>query len=98
MKKLLILLTAALLTVSAHAKVGTIAGTYYSTDIVTSLNGAAITAINIGGNTLIDAEAGTAAHAPSPSMPLPPPGSPLWFRFLCTPQARPWDIITKPTL
>lgn len=57
MKKLLILLTAALLTVSAHAKVGTIAGTYYSTDIVTSLNGAAITAINIGGNTLIDAEA-----------------------------------------
>ena len=57
MKKLFLVLAAAVLTVSAHARVGDIAGTYYSTDIVTSLNGAAISAINIGGNTLIDAEA-----------------------------------------
>ena len=57
MKKLLVLLAVLILTVSAHAKVGDVAGTYYSTDIVTSLNGAAISAINIGGNTLIDAEA-----------------------------------------
>ena len=41
----------------AHAKVGDIAGTYYATDIVTTLNGFPIPAINIGGNTLIDAEA-----------------------------------------
>ena len=57
MKKLLVFLTVLILTVSAHARVGDVAGTYYSTDIVTSLNGAAIPAINIGGNTLIDAEA-----------------------------------------
>ncbi len=38
------------------ARPGDVAGKYYSTDIVTTLNGAEIDAINIGGQTLISAE------------------------------------------
>ncbi len=41
---------------AAFAKSGDIAGEYYSTDIITSLNGYEIDAINIGGQTLISAE------------------------------------------
>lgn len=58
MKKLFVLLFL-LLTIPAlqiQAKSGDIAGKYYSTDIVTTLNGAEIDAINIGGQTLISAE------------------------------------------
>ncbi len=51
----LLLLTSLVLPVSA-ARPGDIAGKYYSTDIVTTLNGAEINAINIGGQTLISAE------------------------------------------
>lgn len=58
MKKLVCLCLLMLLCASpAHAKVGDVAGTYCATDIVTTLNGFPIEAINIGGNTLIDAEA-----------------------------------------
>ena len=39
-----------------YAKPGDIAGEYYSTDILTTLNGKEIDAINIGGQTLISAE------------------------------------------
>lgn len=52
---LFILLTSAF-ALSVTAKSGDIAGKYYSTDIVTTLNGAEIDAINIGGETLISAE------------------------------------------
>ena len=45
-----------LLTICASAKSGDIAGKYYSTDIVTTLNGVEIDSINIGGQTLISAE------------------------------------------
>lgn len=58
MKKLICLcLLMVLCAVPVQAKTGDIAGTYYATDIVTTLNGFPIEAINIGGNTLIDAEA-----------------------------------------
>ena len=50
-----LLMTAFVLPVSA-AHPGDVAGKYYSTDIVTTLNGAQIDAINIGGQTLISAE------------------------------------------
>jgi len=50
-----LLMTAFVLPVSA-AHPGDIAGKYYSTDIVTTLNGTEIDAINIGGQTLISAE------------------------------------------
>lgn len=59
MKKILfpvILITSAL-SLTAFAKTGDIVGVYYATDIKTYLNGAQIEAINIGGNTLISAEA-----------------------------------------
>lgn len=58
MKKLffLILLVCALCTPVVEAKSGDIAGKYYSTDIVTTLNGVEIDSINIGGQTLISAE------------------------------------------
>lgn len=58
MKKLLILagIIFTLFTASAHAASGDIAGKYYSTDIVTTLNGYEIDSINIGGQTLIKAE------------------------------------------
>ena len=57
MKKLLTL-TAILFVfgISAHAASGDIAGKYYSTDIITTLNGYEIDSINIGGQTLIKAE------------------------------------------
>lgn len=42
--------------ITAFAKSGDIAGEYYSTDIITSLNKYEIDAINIGGQTLISAE------------------------------------------
>lgn len=42
--------------ICANAKSGDVAGKYYSTDIVTYLNGVEIDAINIGGETLISAE------------------------------------------
>ncbi|MBQ8837058.1 MAG: hypothetical protein IJ002_06090 [Clostridia bacterium] len=45
-----------LMTICVSAKSGDIAGKYYSTDIVTTLNGVEIDAINIGGQTLISAE------------------------------------------
>ncbi len=51
----ILLMTAFVLPVSA-ARPGDVAGKYYSTDIVTTLNGAQIDAINIGGQTLISAE------------------------------------------
>ncbi len=44
------------LSVSVSAKSGDIAGKYYSTDIITYLNGVEIDSINIGGETLISAE------------------------------------------
>ena len=62
MKRYLSVLLAALLWMTAFAlpisaaRPGDIAGKYYSTDIVTTLNGAQIDAINIGGQTLISAE------------------------------------------
>ena len=43
-------------TVICSAKAGDVAGTYYSTDINTILNGHEIDSINIGGQTLISAE------------------------------------------
>ena len=49
------LLTSLVMPVSA-ANSGDVAGDYYSTDIITTLNGAEIDAINIGGETLISAE------------------------------------------
>ena len=45
-----------LFSVVSQAKSGDIAGVYYSTDIITSLNGEEIDSINIGGQTLISAE------------------------------------------
>lgn len=60
MRKLLIipsLLLTASLSITAFAKTGDIVGKYYSTDIKTYLNGSEIEAINIGGQTLISAEA-----------------------------------------
>ena len=58
MKKFALLAAALclLLTICVSAKSGDIAGKYYSTDIVTTLNGVEIDAINIGGQTLINAE------------------------------------------
>ena len=50
-----LLMTAFVLPVSA-ARSGDVAGKYYSTDIVTTLNGVQIDAINIDGQTLISAE------------------------------------------
>lgn len=44
------------LTVAANAASGDIAGDYYATDIVTTLNGARIDAVNVGGKTLICAD------------------------------------------
>ncbi len=44
------------LSLCVNAKSGDVAGKYYSTDIVTYLNGVEIDAINIGGETLISAE------------------------------------------
>lgn len=41
---------------AVQADPGDVAGSYYSTDIVTSVNGSEIDSINIGGNTLISAE------------------------------------------
>lgn len=58
MKKLICLgLLLLLCSLPAQAKTGDAVGSYYATDIVTTLNGFPIEAINIGGNTLIDAEA-----------------------------------------
>lgn len=56
--KICCILLAAIIGIStaAFAKSGDIAGEYYSTDIITSLNGYEIDAINIGGQTLISAE------------------------------------------
>ena len=59
--RITVLLMTALLLISfvlpiSAARPGDIAGKYYSTDIVTTLNGAQIDAINIGGQTLISAE------------------------------------------
>ncbi len=58
MKKLavFVIVLCALMTICVGAKSGDIAGKYYSTDIVTTLNGVEIDAINIGGKTLISAE------------------------------------------
>ena len=57
MKKLFLTIAFILIfSFSANAKSGDIAGKYYSTDIVTTLNGVEIDAINIGGQTLISAE------------------------------------------
>lgn len=59
MKKVIIItviMVLSLLSVKAYARSGDIAGVYYSTDIVTTLNGVEIDAINIGGQTLISAE------------------------------------------
>ena len=57
MKKILaVLFVIFIVSVSVLAKSGDIAGKYYSTDIVTTLNGVEIDAINIGGETLISAE------------------------------------------
>ncbi len=58
MKKflLLIFVMAAFGAGSVSAKSGDIAGVHYSTDILTTLNGAPISAINIGGETMISAE------------------------------------------
>lgn len=41
---------------AAQSPIGSVAGSYYSTDIVTTLNAVEIDAINIGGQTLISAE------------------------------------------
>ena len=58
MKKLICLgLLLLLCSLPAQAKTGDAVGSYYATDIVTTLNGFPIESINIGGNTLIDAEA-----------------------------------------
>ena len=58
MKKMICLwLLLLLCSLPVQAKTGDAAGTYYATDIVTTLNGFLIESINIGGNTLIDAEA-----------------------------------------
>lgn len=58
MKKMICLgLLLLLCSLPAQAKTGDAVGSYYATDIVTTLNGFPIEAINIGGNTLIDAEA-----------------------------------------
>ena len=61
MKKIIVSLCAlgvlALSAAGVQAKPGDIAGNYYHTDIRTYLNGAEIEAINIGGQTLISAEA-----------------------------------------
>ena len=61
MKNLLTALTIVLMAMCVHcmsvsAEVGDIAGQYYSTDIHTILNGNEIDSINIGGQTLINAE------------------------------------------
>ncbi len=57
MKKIIMLtVLCSIMTVCVSAKSGDIAGRYYSTDIVTFLNGVEIDAINIGGQTLISAE------------------------------------------
>jgi len=57
MKKLITAVVFAfLLAVGVHAAVGDVAGVYYSTDIVTTLNGYEISSVNIGGETLISAE------------------------------------------
>ena len=60
MKKMLSILLSIIMllstTVICSAKPGDIAGTYYSTDINTILNGYEIYSINIGGQTLISAE------------------------------------------
>ena len=57
MKKLITAVVFAfLLSVGVHAAVGDVAGVYYSTDIVTTLNGYEISSVNIGGETLISAE------------------------------------------
>lgn len=58
MKKMIVfvLLIALIIPTNAFAKSGDIAGVYYSTDIKTMLNGYEIDAINIGGQTLINAE------------------------------------------
>lgn len=53
---LALILTVQCLTTSAFAKTGDIAGDYYATDIITTLNGFEIDSINIGGYTLISAE------------------------------------------
>lgn len=58
MKKCLsVLLSALLLSTTVYAKSGDIAGVYYSSDIRALLNGYEIDSINIGGRTLILAEA-----------------------------------------
>lgn len=59
MKKIVasVLVISMLWAVPVFAKSGDIAGVYYSTDILTTLNGVGIDAINIGGETLISAEA-----------------------------------------
>jgi len=51
-----LLTTACIRPLPALAAAGDIAGEYYSTDIVTTLNGVEISSINIGGQTLISAE------------------------------------------
>ena len=57
MKKIcLIILSLIILSTTASAAPGDVAGVYYSTDINTILNGAEIMSINIGGQTLISAE------------------------------------------
>ncbi|MBE6649917.1 MAG: hypothetical protein E7613_01255 [Ruminococcaceae bacterium] len=57
MKKLCFVFIAVFIfSISVFAKPGDIAGKYYSTDIITTLNGVEIDAINIGGETLISAE------------------------------------------
>lgn len=43
--------------IAVHAEIGSVAGNYYSTDIVTYVNNAPITSYNIGGKTVIEAEA-----------------------------------------
>ena len=58
MKKIGIFLLIAMMAFNAcaYAKTGDVAGTYYSTNIHTILNGVEIDSINIGGKTLISAE------------------------------------------
>lgn len=58
MKKIVVftLLIVLIIPANAFAKSGDIAGVYYTTDIKTMLNGYEIDAINIGGQTLINAE------------------------------------------
>jgi len=59
MKKIIIsiLIMSMLIALPVSAKSGDVLGVYYSTDILTTLNGVGIDAINIGGETLISAEA-----------------------------------------